>query len=50
MVMALIQACDAPVGCAQHDIGKTLGPAVFALATLAAARALLRGAGYSLPR
>jgi hypothetical protein len=42
IVMAVIQGCDAFVGLAQHDLGKTLGPAVLALATFASARALLR--------
>ena len=40
IIMAAIQACDALIGVVQHDLGKTLGPAVFALATLAAARSL----------
>jgi len=42
IIMAAIQACDALVGIVQRDLGKTLGPAVFAIATLAAARSLFR--------
>jgi hypothetical protein len=42
IVHALIQACDAFVGVYQHDVGKTAGPAVLAVATLLAARVLLR--------
>lgn len=46
-VLAVIQACDALVGLWQHDLGKTLGPAVFAVATFAAARSLLPRAASS---
>ena len=45
-VMAVIQACDAVVGFAQHELGKTLGPAVFSVATFAGALALFRGARH----
>jgi hypothetical protein len=41
-VLAGVQACDAVVGLVQHDAGKTVGPAVFAVATAVAARVLLR--------
>jgi len=41
ILLGVIQACDALVGLWQHDVSKTLGPAVFAVATFAAARALL---------
>lgn len=40
IVMALVQAGDAYVGLQQHDLGKTVGPAVFAILTALAARAL----------
>ena len=43
-VMALVQAIDAVIGIAQHDSSKTLGPAVFAVLTLAGVRLLVRGA------
>jgi ABC-type transport system involved in cytochrome c biogenesis permease subunit len=36
LTMALVQACDAAIGVVQHDVGKTLGPAVFAVATCVA--------------
>jgi hypothetical protein len=41
-VLAGVQACDSVVGLIQHDPGKTIGPAVFAVATAVAARFLLR--------
>jgi hypothetical protein len=41
-VMSGVQACDAVVGLVQHDPGKTIGPAMFAVATAVAARVLLR--------
>ena len=37
LVMAIVQACDAVVGLTQHDVGKAVGPVVFAAATIAAA-------------
>jgi len=40
-VLALVQACDALVGFALHDVGKTVGPLVLSAATLAAVRPLL---------
>jgi hypothetical protein len=43
IVMGIVQACDALIGVAQHDLSKTLGPAVFAVLTLAGVRALVRG-------
>jgi hypothetical protein len=44
IVLGSIQACDALVGIATHDPGKTFGPAVLAVATLAGARAFFRAA------
>lgn len=45
VLLAIIQACDALVGIAQRDAGKTIGPAVLAIATAFAARRLQRSAG-----
>jgi len=44
-VMTLVQACDAFVGVAQQNVGKTAGPAVFAVLTALAARSLWSGSG-----
>ena len=35
LVLGLVQASDALVGIASHDVGKTLGPCVIAILTLA---------------
>ena len=41
-LLGVIQLCDALVGLAQGDIGKTLGPTVVGLVTLAAVAAAVR--------
>jgi len=41
-LLALVQASDAVVGVAQKDAGKTIGPAVLALATALSAGVLAR--------
>jgi hypothetical protein len=43
IVMGLVQTCDAFIGVAQHDVGKTVGPAFFAVLTFAGVTTLLRG-------
>jgi hypothetical protein len=40
VILGAIQAGDVLVGLAERDLGKTVGPAVFAVATFAAARQL----------
>jgi hypothetical protein len=37
-VMGLVQAFDAVIGGLQHDLGKTIGPAFFAIAAFVTAR------------
>ncbi len=45
VLLSIIQACDALVGVAQHDAGKTIGPIVLAIATAFAARRFHRRSG-----
>ncbi len=40
LVLTLVQASDVLVGIAQHDLGKTLGPAALSILTAFAARSL----------
>src|SRR5882762_2968683 len=49
VTMGLVQACDAVVGILAHDVGKTVGPAVLAVATLGCAYNLLRLVSVSTP-
>jgi len=44
LTMGLVRAFDAAIGVLQHDVGKTVGPAVLALAAFASVRALLTDA------
>jgi hypothetical protein len=46
VTLALVQAADALVGVAAHDVAKTVGPAVFAVLTALGVPALLREAPY----
>jgi len=44
-VMGLVQLFDTGIGLLAHELGKTLGPLVFAIATLVSAGFLLREMG-----
>lgn len=42
VVLGLVQACDGFVGLSMHDMGRTVGPFVLALATFASVMSLSR--------
>ncbi len=50
LVLAATQALDALIGFTLHDPGKTIGPAVFAILTLAGRAWLQAGIGPNPPR